>query len=33
MTMAQWCDKERIAWYSLEMLEELIDDVTNIRRD
>ena len=29
MTMAQWCDKERIAWYSLDTLQEFIDDVTN----
>jgi len=29
MTMAQWCDKEGIKWYSLDTLEELIRDVSD----
>ena len=29
MTMAQWCEKENIAWYSRDTLKELIRDVTN----
>ena len=31
MTMAQWCDKERILWYNIETLQELISYVTNAR--
>ena len=31
MTMAQWCDKENILWYTIETLQELIDHVTNTR--
>ena len=33
MTMAQWCDKEGIMWYSLDTLEELISDVSNNGRN
>ena len=29
MTMAKWCDKEGMAWYNIDMLQELIEDVTN----
>ena len=29
MTMAQWCDKEGILWYSLNTLQELTDYVAN----
>ena len=31
MTMWEWCDKERILWYNIETLQELIDHVTNTR--
>ena len=31
MTMAQWCDKEKILWYNIETLQELISYVTNAR--
>lgn len=33
MSMAQWCDKENILWYTIDTLQELIDYVTNTRRD
>jgi hypothetical protein len=33
LTMAQWCDKEGILWYDISTLQELIDDVTNTRRN
>ena len=29
MTMAQWCDKEEILWYTIDTLQELISDVSN----
>jgi len=29
MTMAQWCDKEEIKWYTIDKLQELISDVSN----
>jgi hypothetical protein len=29
MTMAQWCEKENIPWYSRETLKELIEDVAD----
>jgi hypothetical protein len=29
MTMAQWCDKERLAWYTLDTVEELMEDVSD----
>jgi hypothetical protein len=29
MTMAQWCDKEEIMWYTIDTLKELISDVSN----
>jgi len=29
MTMAQWCDKEKILWYNIETLQELISYVAN----
>ena len=31
MTMSEWCDKERILWYNIETLQELIDYVANTR--
>ena len=31
MTMAQWCDKEKILWYNIETLQELISYVINAR--
>jgi hypothetical protein len=31
MTMSQWCDKERILWYTIETLQELIEHVANTR--
>ena len=31
MTMAQWCDKEKILWYNIETLQELISYVANAR--
>jgi hypothetical protein len=31
MTMSQWCDKEKILWYNIETLQELISYVTNAR--
>ena len=33
MTMAEWCDKERILWYNIETLEELISYVSDARRN
>ena len=29
LTMAQWCDKEGLMWYTIDTLEELIDDVVS----
>ena len=29
MTMAEWCDKEGIVWYTIDTLQELINDVSN----
>ena len=29
MTMAQWCDKEEIMWYTIDTLQEVISDVSN----
>ncbi len=29
MTMAQWCDKEKILWYNIDTLQELINYVAN----
>ena len=29
MTMAEWCDKEGITWYTIDTLQELINDVSN----
>ena len=29
MTMAEWCDKEGIMWYTIDTLQELINDVSN----
>ena len=29
MTMAEWCDKEGIVWYTIDTLQELISDVSN----
>ena len=31
MTMAQWCDKEKILWYNIDTLQELISYVANAR--
>ena len=31
MTMSQWCDKERILWYNIDTLQELISYVANAR--
>jgi hypothetical protein len=33
MTMAQWCDKEGLAWYTLDTVEELMKDVSNYGRN
>lgn len=33
MTMAEWCDKEGILWYTIETLEELISYVSDARRN
>lgn len=32
-TMAQWCEKNNIKWYCLNTLRELVDYVTDTRRD
>ena len=32
-TMAQWCDKNRILWYNIDTLKELVDYVTDTRRN
>ena len=29
LTMAQWCDKYNIKWYTIETLEELINYVSD----
>jgi len=29
MTMAEWCDKEGIMWYTIDTVQELISDVSN----
>lgn len=29
MTMSEWCDKEGIVWYTIDTLQELINDVSN----
>jgi hypothetical protein len=29
MTMAEWCDKEGITWYTIDTLQELINNVSN----
>lgn len=29
MTMAEWCDKEGIMWYTIDTLQELINNVSN----
>ena len=33
MTMSQWCDKEGLSWYTLDTLQELMDDVSNNGRN
>ena len=33
MTMAQWCDKEGLAWYTLDTVEELMEDVSDYGRN
>ena len=32
-TMAQWCDKNSILWYTIDTLKELVDYVTDTRRN
>ncbi len=32
-TMAQWCDKHEILWYTIDTLKELVDYVTDTRRN
>ena len=32
-TMAQWCDKHDILWYNIETLKELVDYVSDTRRN
>jgi len=32
-TMAQWCDKNNILWYDLNTLKELVDYVSDTRRN
>ena len=32
-TMAQWCDKNSILWYNIDTLKELVDYVTDTRRN
>ena len=29
LTMAAWCEKEKIKWYNVDTLQEVIKDVTN----
>jgi len=33
LTMAQWCDKHTILWYSLDTLKELVGYVSDTRRN
>tara|TARA_R110001632_G_scaffold17550_6_gene55504 strand:+ start:414 stop:665 length:252 start_codon:yes stop_codon:yes gene_type:complete len=33
MTMSGWCEKEGLSWYTLDTLEELIEDVSNNGRN
>jgi len=33
MTMAEWCDKEGIMWYTIDTVQELISDVSNNGRN
>jgi len=33
MTMSEWCEKEGLSWYTLDTLEELIEDVSNNGRN
>jgi hypothetical protein len=32
-TMAQWCDKNNMLWYDLSTLKELVDYVSDTRRN
>ena len=32
-TMAEWCDKNNILWYNIDTLKELVDYVTDTRRN
>ena len=32
-TMAQWCDKHNILWYNIDTLKELVDYVSDTRRN
>ena len=32
-TMAQWCDKNNILWYNIDTLKELVDYVSDTRRN
>ena len=29
MTMSQWCEKQGLRWYTLDTLQELMEDVSN----
>ena len=33
LTMANWCEKENILWYTVETLQELVRDVVNTGRN
>jgi hypothetical protein len=33
LTMAEWCDKHNILWYTIDTLKELVDYVSDTRRN
>ena len=33
LTMAEWCDKHEILWYTIDTLKELVDYVSDTRRN
>ena len=33
LTMAEWCDKHNILWYNIDTLKELVDYVSDTRRN
>jgi len=33
LTMAEWCDKHEILWYNIDTLKELVDYVSDTRRN